>query len=466
MPKNFLPSIDGDRKNFPSRYNFSLRTNGLASLLIERQGETLSHKEHDRTATLAAFQIFGTPPEPEFDRLARLALNLGQTKAAFICFMDAQEMHVKACEGTTVLSFCKREDTICNRVVASGASVEIEDIAQDPQFGTADVCTKYGMRSYRGVPITSAEGHVLGTVVTMSDQPGQKSEMLVEALTDIATITMRELRLRRLLSSARAKQGPGAAARSPAFPQELLRGMTRDHLKILSTIKDGIIGVNREGTVNFVNPAAEKLLARPASSLLGKGFKDAVRASLGEDANARRPCQVLVSVQDGVEKLVRQESFQKGDGTAIPVEYASSPLKVGSDVVGAIISFRDMRAGTGANGVELRNALREVARLKNQIAMVERMRPAPTLHQHNRIDPLPAPPLVLNLPHAEMAARIRQEEADQIMRAMMLAANVIEGELGAASLLGLDPSLLRQKLQLIQGAKPSKRTSRLERWSN
>ena len=434
--------------------------------MIERQGENLNHNEHDRTAALAAFQIFGTPPEPEFDRLARLALNLGQTKAAFICFMDAQQMHVKACEGTTVPSFCKRQDTICNRVVTSASSVEIDDLAEEPQFQNADICTKYGMRSYRGVPIASAEGHVLGTVVTMSDQPGQKSEFLVEALTDIATITMRELRLRRMLASATARPASGTATRSSAFPQDLLRGMTRDHLKILTTIKDGIIGVNREGTVNFVNPAAEKLLGRPASSLLGQGFGSAVRASLGEDANARRPCQVLVSVQDGVEKLVRHESFQRGDGSAIPVEYASSPLKVGPDVVGAIISFRDLRAATGANGVELRNALREVARLKNQIAMVERMRPAPQLQQHNRIDPLQARPLLLDPQHAEMAARIRQEEADQIMRAMMLAANVIEGELGAASLLGLDPSLLRQKLQIIQNAKPSKRTSRLERWSN
>ena len=423
----------------------------------------MKYTDHDRTAALASYQVFGTPPEPEFDRLARLALKLGQSTAAFICFMDAQEMHVKACEGATVLSFCKRDDAISNRVITSGSSIEIEDLAEDPQFADADVCTKYGMRSYRGVPIISAEGHVLGTVATMSEMPGQKSPVLVGSLTDIATITMRELRLRRLLASVGPKPAPAGARLSPMFTQDLLRGMTRDHLKILTTIKDGIIGVNREGIVNFVNPAAEKLLARPASSLLGQGFGDAVRDSRGEDANARRPCQVLVSVQEGIEKLVRQESFQRGDGSAFPVEYASSPLKVGPDVVGAIVSFRDLRASKGANGVELRNALRDVARLKNQIAMVERMRPA---LQSDGMETFSAPQPMLSLPHAETAARIRQEEADQIMRVMMLTGNVIEGELGAASLLGLDPSLLRQKLQVIQSARALKRTSRLERWSN
>lgn len=79
-------------------------------------------------------------------------------------------------------------------------------------------------------------------------------------------------------------------SRPPGEPRELLR-------PIVEGLPDGIVIVDREGTIRFVNPAAARLFNRPAAELVGSSFGfpvvageqtevDVVQASAGTSVNA------------------------------------------------------------------------------------------------------------------------------------------------------------------------------------
>lgn len=132
-----------------------------------------------------------------------------------------------------------------------------------------------------------------------------------------------------------------------------LENLRRQHQLILNSIGDGVYGVDLEGRVTFVNPAAANMIGWNEAELLGKSMHAILHHSHADG----RPypleaCPIYAAFQDGIVHRVNHEVFWRKDGTQFPVEYISTPLRdEQGKLIGAVIAFRDITQRKWAEAV-------------------------------------------------------------------------------------------------------------------
>lgn len=113
---------------------------------------------------------------------------------------------------------------------------------------------------------------------------------------------------------------------------------------ILNSVGDGVYGVDREGRVTFVNPAACEALAYDREDqLIGRPAHAAFHYA--NDAGvAIAPAASLLNCAYGSRQVMRawETVFWTGDGRCIPVECTVYPLYVRGNHEGSVVAFRDV----------------------------------------------------------------------------------------------------------------------------
>jgi diguanylate cyclase (GGDEF)-like protein/PAS domain S-box-containing protein len=120
-----------------------------------------------------------------------------------------------------------------------------------------------------------------------------------------------------------------SAGREQSARGELARLQVRHDL-ILSAAGDGIVSAGPDGRVRFVNPAAARMLGRPAESIAGSPIADLGLPSPDAALRAGRP-------ESGEAEVTRP------DGTRFAAEYTTTPL-ADDGTAGAVVTFRDVTA--------------------------------------------------------------------------------------------------------------------------
>jgi len=111
---------------------------------------------------------------------------------------------------------------------------------------------------------------------------------------------------------------------------------------ILISISEGIFGMDIDGRVTFVNPAVSAILGYTEEELLGKSMHDQIHYAYSDGSEfPRGQCPMYLS-QDGTARTVDNEVLWRKDGTAVPVEYSTTPVWKDGRVIGTVVSFRDI----------------------------------------------------------------------------------------------------------------------------
>lgn len=112
---------------------------------------------------------------------------------------------------------------------------------------------------------------------------------------------------------------------------------------ILESANDGIIGLDLNGDIRFINPAGAELLGYEVEQLLGLNLhitvhqRDASQASHDSDT-----CQITAAIRNGEKKLVDDDIFWSQTNQAIPVEYTVMPSSQEHSGISAVVVFRDI----------------------------------------------------------------------------------------------------------------------------
>ncbi len=114
--------------------------------------------------------------------------------------------------------------------------------------------------------------------------------------------------------------------------------------QLMESAGEGVVGLTQEGKVSFVNRAACQLLGGRDVSLIGRAMISLVSAEQGDEQRSR----VVSPLKTGNESRVNCEYFVRCDDTLLPVEYTSSPILEGGQVVGAVVVFSDISARMAA----------------------------------------------------------------------------------------------------------------------
>lgn len=149
--------------------------------------------------------------------------------------------------------------------------------------------------------------------------------------------------------------------------ERIFRDIERGNRLILRAAGEGIYGVNAEGITTFVNPAAERMLGWQSADLVGKDMHATVHHTHAGGAHyPHRDCPIYAAFRDGVVHQVDGEVFWRKNGTSFPVEYTSTPIREGGQLLGAVIVFRDVSQRREAEE-RLKQALAEVDSLRERL---------------------------------------------------------------------------------------------------
>ena len=160
-----------------------------------------------------------------------------------------------------------------------------------------------------------------------------------------------------LLSASNDSLRRGLQRRVAAQTADLAR-MVSEKEQLLTSVGDGIYGVDRDGSITFVNPSAAAALGVSPRDLLGRDAHDTFHAGLGEHHAA--DCYVVRAVDEGAEVAEVEDTYRRVGGESFAVEVTANPLlgDGNGSAGGAVVVFRDV---TGR---------REVERMKNEFLSV------------------------------------------------------------------------------------------------
>ncbi|MEW6221323.1 MAG: response regulator [Thermodesulfobacteriota bacterium] len=149
---------------------------------------------------------------------------------------------------------------------------------------------------------------------------------------------MDRLRLVQDARKARSRERMFEAANA-----HLGREMTKNRM-ILDSAGEGILGLDSQGTVIFVNPAANSMLGWDPGEAVGRSFEEELCLhTLGDGAPfPDRLSPFQRAYQDGRLQQGSGEIFWRKDGTCLPIEYTCTPLEDGEGIYGAVVVFRDI----------------------------------------------------------------------------------------------------------------------------
>ncbi len=159
--------------------------------------------------------------------------------------------------------------------------------------------------------------------------------------------------------------------------------LKRRYELILTSIGEGVYGLDKHGHTTFVNPAAEAMTGWSETDLIGKVVHEYHHHS-HEDGSPYpvHTCPVYQTIRDGQQREIDNEVFWRKDGSQFPVEYIATAIKRGEEILGAVIVFKDI-SERRRNERDLKNALQQVEHLKEQLQAENRYLMDEIQSQHN-----------------------------------------------------------------------------------
>lgn len=167
--------------------------------------------EQERIRALKSYKILDTPPEKELDELAEIASVVCNTPVSLLGFIDDHRQWYKAKKGISHWEV-PREKSFCQYAIPHPDEVlVIHDPENDPRcVGNPTVYEPPRIRFYAGAPLTSPDGHVLGTLCVLDYKPHEISASQKNALQLLAKKAMDYLNTRKLLQDQSDKLVWGA----------------------------------------------------------------------------------------------------------------------------------------------------------------------------------------------------------------------------------------------------------------
>lgn len=211
--------------------------------------------EADRLAALRALAVLDTPPDPVFDRLARLASMVFDAPIALVVLIDEDRQWFKARVGID-LDETDRDVAFCAHAIVDPGSgpMVVPDMAADPRFhDNPFVVGEPFVRFYAGQPVRSPDGHRVGTLCVMDRVPRTFSEGQRQVLVELAALVEDQLAqpsLSGLIEDLEATAG------QKAF--------------IFDTMQEGLLLHDQHGRIVEWNPATETILGLSAEVLGGR----------------------------------------------------------------------------------------------------------------------------------------------------------------------------------------------------
>lgn len=152
-------------------------------------------REFERLQTVRRFLQLPMDYEQQLQEITRLAAHLCGQPTALITFIDEDIQHIKV-KHNFKYNETRRCDAFCDHVIGKKGVMIVDDAMIDERF--ADNPLVLGdpyIRFYAGAPLTTHDGHDLGSLCVIGQQPGELLPSQAEMLNILAAQVIKILEL-------------------------------------------------------------------------------------------------------------------------------------------------------------------------------------------------------------------------------------------------------------------------------
>ncbi len=150
---------------------------------------------------------------------------------------------------------------------------------------------------------------------------------------------------------------------------------------ILEAAGEGIFGLDMDGRIVFINPAAATMLDVDASKVIGTPVEAVVRQLEAEGAPIPlEEWPIFAPLTDGRARSATDEIFARRNGSYFSVDYVTTPMIERSRLTGLVVSFNDVTerhrsaAALQRSHRQLEEAIAELKATQRQMLQQERLR--------------------------------------------------------------------------------------------
>jgi PAS domain S-box-containing protein len=280
--------------------------------------------ESDRLRALARYDILDTPPEPDFDDIAKLAAEAFAAPIAVINLITEDRQWFKAEIGLGMRE-TPLDVSICAHAILQNDLLIVPDCTRDPRFAENPLVTADGgLRFYAGALLKTAEGLPIGTVCVLDRVARPQGITAFQRLTleVLARQVMTNLELRRALTAQREDE-------------------KRNRLILDSAVDYAIITMDPHGMITSWNEGAFRLMGWRAADICGQSCE--VFFTPEDCANGRPWEEMAKALSDG--RSADDRWHMRQDGSRFMAHGEMMPLTNDDDVpVGFLKIVRDRTA--------------------------------------------------------------------------------------------------------------------------
>ena len=330
------------------------------------QHAPIPENEHERLVSLYKLGLLDTPPEERFDRITRLATAIFRVPISTLTLINGKREWFKSCQGLS-----KREGdraiSFCGHALTEENILVVPDTKKDKRFFDNPMVQDVPfVRFYAGVPVKSADGNRVGVLCVKDTKPRSFSpaeEQILKGLAGWAEVELNSRNLSLALASERRLQLELEAQekereRLNNAQKDIHRAlvnvlddleMTRATIErekardeaMLASIGEGLFAVDIHGKALMMNNAAEKILGWKKKDVLGAKITDLPLAD--ENGNFLPPHKrpIFLALHKGY-SITTTHYFVRKNKTQFPISITVTPIKLGKDILGVIVIFRDI----------------------------------------------------------------------------------------------------------------------------
>jgi len=264
--------------------------------------------EDARLAALRRLRLLDSEADPAYEALAALAARLLGTPMSAINFVDADRQWTKAGVGLTHGGEDPRAIGFCPHVVAGEADLwVVADAANDPRFADNPLVTGGRVGFYAGAPVTTADGHRIGTLCVIDPQPRELDTAAAETLRGLAAAVGAHVEVRRQQLLAAEREAELAA--------------------VLEHAPDAYLSLDADGRILAFNGRAEQLFGWDRDLIIGRRVADTLVPGALRDRQAAMLAAAAARDDAHVLRTAIEAPACHRDGHHIPVELTMAAVR-------------------------------------------------------------------------------------------------------------------------------------------
>ncbi|HEX8212321.1 MAG TPA: PAS domain S-box protein [Longimicrobium sp.] len=290
---------------------------------------TLDEILHDprRLAAVRRVALADAAAETAFDRLSSLVTRILRVPVALVTLVEEDRQLLKGCVGLPEPWASARETPLshsfCQYTLGMREALVVEDARRDPRLADNLAIPALSVVAYAGIPLITSQGHALGALCAIDNQPRSWSQEEIGILRDLAASAVTEIELREAAYEIEQEQ--------------------RRRSSLLESTDEGIFGMDGEGRCTFLNRAGAEMLGYTPGEVLGARMHALIHHTRA-DGTPYPPhqCPVTQTLRTGRAVRIDEDTLWRKDGTPLPVSYSSFPVREGEAVTGAVVTFIDL----------------------------------------------------------------------------------------------------------------------------